>query len=152
MEDYAGAYWDRTKDVKVLLGEKGPREVAAFHLGGIAVECRVKALLACYHGITEWAQPSKRAKDPRRKQPINNPGHDLFGAIRHMASLHKRAKTDPLFLKHLGRILHPTGATATGFIAIRYSSREVPPAELAEWKQSFSYVCGWLRKNEEVLS
>ena len=44
MEDYAGAFAARHLDVEALLSSEPMRSTAAVHIGGIAVECQIKAL------------------------------------------------------------------------------------------------------------
>ncbi|CAK8719001.1 MAG: hypothetical protein D3917_01855 [Candidatus Electrothrix sp. AX5] len=147
MEDYHGAFRARKQDAVALLPLQG-HNVAAFHLGGIAVECRLKALLLLYHRIQDWDRPSQRRKDAMFNQEVKNPGHSLMTALKRMPFLYKRAKLDHNFLKHLQKIIHPFGATSADYISIRY----LPQATLRQndWQQSFDYVCGWLKKNEGV--
>jgi hypothetical protein len=151
MEDYQGAADARLSDVDALLSAASVRCVAASHLGGAAVECRLKALVARYHRISEWGGKSSRAKDRRNNQPIPNPGHSLSTAIRSMSDVYDRAKLDKDFLQHLGRVMHPAGATMTDFIALRYRGAQLPAATLTDWKISFKYVVGWLKKNEVII-
>jgi len=101
MEDYAGAHEARSKDVEALLAVQPPRATAAAHLGGIAVECRLRALVVHYHRLTNWNDLSGRAKDPKSKQPIARPGHGLLNALQTMDAIYRRAKADSLLLIHL---------------------------------------------------
>lgn len=55
MEDYERAYKNRLLDIDALLAANVPRITAATHLGGVAIECRLKALVITYHSIKEWA-------------------------------------------------------------------------------------------------
>lgn len=48
MEDFTGAYLARKNDISVLPKNQN-HAIAIFHLGGIAVECRLKSLLLDYH-------------------------------------------------------------------------------------------------------
>ncbi len=48
MEDFAGAYLARKNDIFALPRDQN-HTIAIFHLGGIAVECRLKSLLLDYH-------------------------------------------------------------------------------------------------------
>lgn len=149
MEDYAGAESARLKDIQVL--ETAQRTTFLLHAGGVAIECQLKALVAQYHQITEWSEPGRRKKDPRHGQPIPNPGHGLLSALRMMDSLHRLAKTDPLFLQHLDKIMHPFGSTGESFIEVRYYADVNAPASTKDWKDSFKYVRGWLEKNRRSL-
>lgn len=151
MEDYQSAANARLSDVDALLAASTIRCVAASHLGGAAVECRLKALAARYHRIAEWGDRSARPKDQRTNQPITNPGHSLASAIRAMPDVYDRAKLDRDFLQHLGRVMHPIGATTTDFIALRYRGADLPAGTLADWRESFRYVVGWLKKNEAIV-
>ena len=90
MEDYAGAYRSRLSDVDVLLTAQNRRSVAAAHLGGISVECRIKALLIGYHKLAEWNQPSRRLRDPKTGQPIPCPEHGLISGLRLMNDMYKK--------------------------------------------------------------
>jgi hypothetical protein len=151
MENYAGAHESRLSDVDALLASPNQRATAAAHLGGVAVECRLKALVVRYHKIAAWDEPSGRTKDPQYKQPISRPGHGLISAIKIMSDLYKKALADRLFLGHLDRVMHPTGATMVDFIELRYSADDLDRATMADWRRSLDYVLGWLKKNEVVL-
>lgn len=148
MEDYAGACESRLSDVTTLLERDPPRSVAAAHLGGIAIECRIKALILDYHNISHWDDPSRRPKDPMRKQPVARPGHSLIAALRQMNDLYRKALADRFFIEHLDRLTHPAGATGLDFIDLRYRADELGEETLRDWRRSLAYVHGWLEKNE----
>lgn len=148
MEDYEQASASRRTDVETLLDSAVPRTTAAVHLGGVAIECKLKALIAKYHEIGSWDENSRRKKDPRIGQPISRPGHGLISAIRLMDVVYRKAKADPLFLTHLSRVMHPAGATTLDFIELRYVAAELEQNAIREWRQSFVYVLSWLMKNE----
>lgn len=150
MEDYAAACASRVSDVDTLLSAPDRRTTAAAHLGGIAVECQVKALILTYHGLTAWGELSRRPNGPR--EPILRPGHSLIAGIKLMNVVYRKAKADHVFLTHLDRVMHPKGATDADFIGLRYSAEERSETAMREWRRSFDYVLGWLRKNEGKLS
>lgn len=151
MEDYHGAFGIRFEDVRALLSVQPPRCVAAAHLGGAAIECRLKGMLRKYHRINEWNEVGARPKDPLLRQAISNPGHGLVAALKSMSELYKRAKADQNLLQHLARVLYPLGSTTQDFISMRYSSSALTAVELASWRRSFDYVLGWLKKNEGII-
>ena len=146
MDDYTGAYIARKSDVSVLPKHHA---IAIFHLGGIAVECRLKSLLLLYHQINNWGDKSCRAKDSMRNHPITNPSHGLSTALRQMSDFNKRAKLDKQFLMHLQNVIYPLGSTAVDYISLRYIPQTTQPQE--DWQKSFDYVCGWLEKNERTI-
>ncbi|MCW6037502.1 hypothetical protein K4A83_14640 [Spirulina subsalsa FACHB-351] len=146
MEDFASVCLARKKDAEALL-ELENHNIAALHLGGISVECRLKSLLASYHSISEWDEKSRRKKDSMFTQQIRNPGHSLITALRHMPELYQLAKSDKQLLKHLNCLIYPLGATSVDYISLRYVA-QASPIQRDEWKKSFDYVYGWLEKNE----
>jgi hypothetical protein len=150
MENYETASAARRIDADLLLAGQTPRAIAAVHLGGVAVECKLKALVAKYHNISEWDEDSRRPKDPRSGQSIPRPGHGLLAAIRLMDTLYRKAKTDPRFLNHLSRVMHPAGATSLDFIDLRYVGSDLDANALNDWRESFRYVLSWLAKNEGI--
>jgi hypothetical protein len=145
MEDFAGAYLARKKDAEALMMLKD-HNIAALHLGGISIECRLKSLLASYHRISEWKEKSCREKDCMFNQQIKNPGHSLITALRHMPELFNLAKSNQEFLTHLNSLVYPL-ATSVDYISLRYVA-QASPIQRDEWKKSFDYVYGWLEKNE----
>ena len=151
MENYEKAHECRLLDIDVLLAGQNQRGTAAAHLGGTAVECRLKTLVLKYHQISAWNEQSKRRKDSKFGMPIPRTGHGLIGAVRLMQDLYAKAKADPLFLKHLNNVTYPAGQTDTDFIALRYSARNLEGASLQQWHNSLKYVLGWLNKNEAFL-
>ncbi|PRH10338.1 hypothetical protein C6T61_07910 [Burkholderia multivorans] len=148
MEDYENASTARRADVEILLRGDAPRAIAAVHLGGVSVECKLKSLVAKYHDIASWDDNSRRKKDPRLGQPISRPGHGLLAAIKLMDTIYRKAKSDPMLLNHLNRVMHPSGATSLDFIELRYVASELDKNSLNDWRQSFHYVMSWLAKNE----
>jgi len=151
MENYEEAHECRLLDIEVLLAGQNQRGTAAAHLGGTAVECRLKALVLTYHKISTWDEPSKRRKDSRYGIPIHRTGHGLIEAVRLMQGLFNKAKADHLFIKHLNNVTYPAGQNNTDFIALRYSAQNLESASLQQWHISLKYVLGWLKKNEALL-
>ncbi|SJM94295.1 hypothetical protein [Crenothrix polyspora] len=149
MEDYSGAYSARKNDVFELSRLQTDHTIAIFHLGGIAVECRLKSLLFFYHGISEWKHKSLRKKDSMFDQVIINPKHDLTKAIERMPDLYSKAITDAQFIKHLKNVIFPLGSVNPDYINLRYIPHTIQSKE--HWQQSFDYVCGWLEKNEKTI-
>ena len=148
MEDFAGAYLARKKDIFALPNDQN-HTIAIFHLGGIAVECRLKSLLLDYHKINKFAEISNRPKDPMYNQLVINPGHGLSIAVKRMSDFYKKAKSDSQLLKHLQTILYPLGSTEVDYISLRYIPQTTQSQE--DWQKSFDYVCGWLEKNEKTI-
>lgn len=148
MDDYAGAYLARKNDISAL--PKDPKHtIAIFHLGGIALECRLKAHLIHYHRINQWDDLSRRNKDAMFNQAISNPGHSLLSALRRMPDFYQRARLDKQLLEHLQHLIYPLGPTNIDYISLRY----IPQTNQsqADWQKSFDYVCGWLEKNGKNL-
>ncbi|MFZ9738100.1 MAG: hypothetical protein ACO3EZ_08845 [Prochlorotrichaceae cyanobacterium] len=147
MEDFTGAYIERRQDTEILYEKQ---RIVALHLGGVAIECRLKSLLSAYHQISDWDEKSQRQKCSMFNQHINNPGHSLMTAMRHMPDLWRRAKSNAEFLKHLNHIIYPLGATSIDYINLRYVSQIISKEQSEKWKKSFDYVCAWLEKNKGV--
>lgn len=148
MEDFAGAYLARKNDISAF-PKNQQHTIAIFHLGGIAIECRLKSLLLLYHRISKFDEKSSRTKDSMWNQPIANPSHGLLTALRRMSDFDKRAKLDKQFLTHLQNIIHPLGSTVIDYISLRYIPQTTQSQE--DWQKSFNYVCGWLEKNEKTI-
>lgn len=148
MEDYAGACAARHLDVEALLSSEPKRPTAAAHIGGIAVECQIKALVLSYHGIGAWSEQGRRARDAHYGRPVERPGHHLVSSVKLMARLYEKARADPLFIKHLDKVMHPAGSRDADFIALRYAANDLDGNTLDAWRRSLNYVSGWLKKNE----
>lgn len=149
MEDFTGAYIERKRDTFALLALQPNHSIAIFHLGGIAIECRLKAFMILYHKLHEWKHKSRRQDDILFDKPIKNPNHRLMDAIKDMPTLYDKAITDDNFLQHLNKIIYPLGASEPNYISLRYSSKTEQP--LDDWQQSFHYVCGWLDQNMRYI-
>jgi len=149
MEDFTGAYIHRKKDALALLTLNANHGIAIFHLGGVAIECRLKALLIMYHQIQGWKQNSRRTGDSLYGLPIKNPSHKLMEALKNMPTLYDKAMSDSVFLNHFSKIIHPLGSSSPDYITLRYS----PKTELStdNWQQSFNHVLGWLDQNQRSI-
>ena len=136
-EDYTGAYQARKNDIFALLTLQSNHKIAIFHLGGIAIECKLKAFLLTYHQIDNWNEKSYRTT---KGSMINNPKHSLMIAIKHMPKIFDKAKKDRQFMESLTHIINPLGASEINYIDIRYYPE--PEELIADWKKSFDYVDG----------
>ncbi len=150
MEDYSSACIARYLDVDALIASEPPRSTAAVHIGGIAVECQIKAQILVYHRISKWTQLGQRPKESYYGRPVDRPGHHLLSAVKVMGRVYERARADPLFIKHLDRLMHPVGSRNADFIDLRYAGSDIAQNSLDDWRQSLKYVDGWLRKNEAL--
>ncbi len=148
MEDFAGAYLARKNDISAL-PKNQKHTIAIFHLGGIAVECRLKSLLLDYHKINNFSENSNRSKDSMYNQPVVNPSHGLLTALKRMPDFYKKAKSDYRLLTHLQVILYPLCSTEVDYISLRYIPHATQSQE--DWQKSFDYVCGWLEKNGKTI-
>lgn len=148
MEDYTGACEARYLDVEALLCFEPMRSTAAIHIGGIAVECQIKALVLVYHGIGAWNEQGRRARDAHYGRSVARPGHSLVSSVKLMARLYEKAKADPLFIKHLDQLMHPAGSRDADFIDMRYAANDLDGVNMDAWRKSLNYVRGWLKKNE----
>jgi hypothetical protein len=148
MEDFAGAYLARKSDITAL-PKNQKHTIAIFHLGGIAVECRLKSLLLDYHKINNFSENSNRPKDSMYNQPVVNPSHGLLTALKRMPDFYKKAKSDYQLLTHLQTILYPLCSTEVDYISLRYIPQTTQSQE--DWQKSFDYVCGWLEKNGKTI-
>jgi hypothetical protein len=148
MEDFAGAYLARKSDIFALPRNQN-HTIAIFHLGGVAVECQLKAMLLVYHKITDWKDPSRRATDLFFGQPIKNPSHDLLRAIQDMPGLYNAAILDSQFLTHLEKIKRPLGSTNPDYVSLRYIPETTE--SLSNWQNSFNYIYQWLHKNKHII-
>lgn len=151
MEDYAGACTARNLDLEALLVATPQRTTIAVHLGGVAVECQLKAFLLAYHKISAWGQNGRRPKESFHGSPVPRPGHHLLSSVKMMNKVYERARSDRLFLMHLDRVMHPAGARDADFIDLRYFSDDLAGSALADWRTSLRYVSGWLTKNQATI-
>lgn len=78
MEDYSSAAEDRLADFNVLSNEK--RKVCAIHIGGVYIECLLKAMLCCMNNVTAGSTVKKWRVNGVE---VNRPSHILtVGTIR----------------------------------------------------------------------
>ncbi|NOS88052.1 MAG: hypothetical protein HOP34_05835 [Methylococcaceae bacterium] len=154
MEDFTGAYLARKNDIFALPRNQN-HAVAIFHLGGIAIECRLKAMLLKYHRITKLgfkvsdSEKSKRIGDAMYDNPILNPGHNLLKAIEDMPVLNAAALSDSYFFGHLENIRRPLGLSNPDYINLRY----IPDTQqaISAWQDSFNYINQWLQQNNRII-
>ena len=148
MEDFEGAYLARKNDIFALPRNQN-HTIAIFHLGGVAVECQLKAMLLVYHKISDWNNQSHRVRDSLFGKPIKNPKHDLRKALSDMSDLYNVALADGQFLAHLEKIIRPLGSSNPDYISLRYIPQTTE--SLSDWHNSFNYICLWLQKNKRTI-
>lgn len=134
MEDYHGAFEQRSRDTEILIASD--RKTAAMHWGGITVEALLKAIIVSYHNITEWKSDSH---DPGHS--ITNPKHDLLGAVKRVNKLKTRLESVPGMLEMLHRVQDPDGF----FVDLRYASSEPENDRYNRWLESYRRLVHWLQ-------
>lgn len=135
-----------------MLLHENERKIAAMHIGGIMIECRLKSFLLLYHRIGKFGERSKRRRDRNFNSEIPNPKHALTGALRKMSDLWTRAKRDPRFILSLDSIGQPLESAQVDYISLRYQQELPSVAAYTKWYKSWRYVDGWLRRNLSVVA
>jgi hypothetical protein len=145
MEDFRAAFYQRDKDVEVL--HEKQRRVAAMHMGGVAVECLLKAMICAVlpdndQGEKEWYDKEER-NNPGHT--ISNPGHRYMKAL----SLHNHLYTYIVkrrrhVLQWLAKVEYPEHH----FIDIRYVSKEADDKKYKSWYDAYHKLVEWLLKQE----
>jgi hypothetical protein len=142
MEDYKGAFHDRLADTKVLMEATPSRKNAALHMGGVTIECQLKALIVSVHRIANW-QTSTNGET----HGITNPGHELSAAIKRIAKLHTRVTSSPEVVKWLSDVQ----SLGMSYIDRRYCSVDLSPPEYQRWRTAYSSLLRWLQKQSTQL-
>ena len=74
MEDYEKAAESRLNDWNALCDKN--RKVGIIHMGGIYIECLLKAIICCKHTVALGSKPSKWKVDGLPDE-VTRPSHDL---------------------------------------------------------------------------
>ncbi len=141
MEDFQAAFNERHRDVIALHEKK--RLIASMHMGGIAVECLLKAKL--YEELHPNTKGYKEWYDKEKKIPVGhticNPGHSLVSALRSNNRLYQRVSPNHLYvLLWLHKIENPE----CHFIDMRYIGKEPDESKYTSWYDAYRKLVGWL--------
>lgn len=145
MEDYSSAATDRLADFDVL--SKKRRKVCAIHIGGVYIECLLKAMLCCANNVTEVENRSNRWII--NEVEIYRPSHSLTtGPLRdYLPSIYEDMPED--VLHSLEYIAYPNDID---YISYRYvSSATVSDEEYDEWYCNFINVFDYLQEKKREL-
>ncbi|HWS82871.1 MAG TPA: hypothetical protein VN207_01280 [Ktedonobacteraceae bacterium] len=145
MEDFQAAFFQRHKDVETL--HEKQRCIASMHIGGVAVECLLKAMLCTTlpknsKGVKEWYDKEKRNN---AGHTISNPGHNYKQALRSHNRLYNRImRESPYVLQWLEKIENPE----CHFIDMRYTGKDPDNRKYEAWYDAYCKVVGWLLKQK----
>jgi hypothetical protein len=140
MEDFQAAFFQRHQDVEVLHDKQ--RLIASMHMGGIAVECLLKAMLCATlprnaSGEREWNTGSNNPG-----HTVYNPGHSYIRALRSHNRLYNRVMSgNQHILQWLERIENPE----CHFIDMRYIGKEPDDVRYRSWYDAYRRLIGWLQ-------
>ncbi|MBD2161634.1 hypothetical protein H6F46_13120 [Limnothrix sp. FACHB-1083] len=137
-EDYASAFLERAQDQAVLA--KADRRIAAMHMGGIVIECRLKSLI--FRGFPS-AMHVWKTDDHDPGHNITNPGHHLLNTLKCCPKLYTKAKKSRDVLRWLATVQDPCG----DFISLRYACHEVSDEDYSRWLTAYRNLKGWIQKN-----
>jgi hypothetical protein len=104
MEDFQSAYGERDKDTRVL--HDSDRKIAAMHLGGVTVECLLKALIL---STVPKAQRMWKTADCDPGHTFANPGHSFKAALKQNNSLNHRVSQNSKVKNWIKIVESPNG-------------------------------------------
>ena len=139
MEDFQAAFFERHRDVQALHDKQGL--IASMHMGGVAIECLLKAMLCA-------TLPSNAAGEKEWKTESNNPGHTIYNpghsyrlALRSHNRLYNRVMRDHLYvLQWLWKVENPE----CHFIDMRYVGNEPDEKKYKSWYDAYCKLVRWL--------
>lgn len=145
MEDFQAAFLQRDQDVETL--HEKQRYILSMHIGGVAVECLLKAKLCAIlptstcTGEKEWYD-SENGKNVGHT--IRNPGHIYRQALRSHQRLHDRVKGNPYVWQWLEKVENPE----CHFIDMRYVGKEPDKKKYESWYDAYRKLVRWLLKQK----
>jgi hypothetical protein len=124
-------------DVRALL--RADRRIAAWHFGGMGIECFIKLGIVHSNGLTHWKDTLHPASPP-------NPKHSLFQAVVLLPStIQTVLNADPQFATNLSILQQPPGA-GHQYPSLRYSGHNPTDSDHEQWKTAYRYVMNTLRR------
>ncbi|HYO51286.1 hypothetical protein [Archangium sp.] len=137
VDDYDGARFPRLRDVHSL-NEAG-RYIGAWHLGGMALECLIKAGIVHSLGLTHW-------RDDTHPTNPRNPKHILMDGIKELPTQIQLALlSDPSFITDLATVQTPPGPNFA-YVALRYCGQSPTDADHQKWLAAYRRVLRAIHK------
>jgi hypothetical protein len=143
MEDYQSAFQEREIDTQALC--EANRKVAAMHLGGITVECLLKAMIMA--SLPKSASQVWKTDSDDPGHTLTNPGHSYNEALKRHNRLRSRIDKFPA----VKIWLQNTECPNQHFIEMRYSGSEPDEESYKRWLDSYKSLVGWLEKQATQL-
>lgn len=177
IEDFQSAYEERLKTFFYLMKQDkdndndNDNKIMIMHLGGIIIECYLKALIVEKNKITKrighdiWSNEQqvseidsnhqiKRSKIIDSNLGIKNPGHDIINAYKQLDEIKDLISSNEDLTKKFEYIQNPLKKENTNFIDLRYSIKSDfndISQEFNEWKNSFKEIYNWLNRNRNII-
>ena len=144
IEDYASAFVERAQDQAVLA--KVDRRIAAMHMGGIVIECRLKALILGHFPENQryWRPGRKSKHKPSQHCNISNPGHNLEEALNKLEELGVIPSPSRQIRDALTAIQNPLPGYP--FIDLRYYSGSLEASDYERWKGNYQTLKTWFNR------
>jgi hypothetical protein len=136
MEDFQSAFGERNQDTTVL--HDSDRKIAAMHLGGVTVECLLKALIL---STVPKSQRMWKNDDCDPGHTFTNPGHSFEDALKRNNALRHRVSQNSTVKNWIKIVQSPNGEH---FIDMRYSSNVPHDKDYKEWWFAYSSLLKWL--------
>jgi hypothetical protein len=136
MEDFQSAYVERDKDTRVL--HDSERKIAAMHLGGVTVECLLKALIL---STVPKAQRTWKTDDHDPGHTVTNPGHSFEAALKRNNTLRHRVSQNSTVKNWIKIVESPN---SQHFIDMRYSTNVPHDKDYKEWWYAYESLRNWL--------
>ncbi|RFP62955.1 MAG: hypothetical protein BJG00_001970 [Limnothrix sp. CACIAM 69d] len=151
IEDYESAHLERAIDQSIL--DKGDRRIASMHMGGIAIECRLKALILGHfpEKQRDWKPNPKSKHQHSHHCNIFNPGHDLHQALNELDKLGVVKAPDENnenIQDALATIQNPLPGYS--FINLRYYGGSLEALDYEGWETQYQIFKTWL--DQQLLS
>lgn len=155
-ENYHKAYLERLADKESL--EHADRRVGTMHLGGVVIECLIKAMRVETDHVADWHIPNESCPACRalirqgnlQKHGIKNPGHQLMLAIKDWHRLWHRLMSVP-HRQDLINWITLLEDPSVHFIDLRYEHYQPNDGEFNQWCQAFNRFHGWLLQQNQQL-
>jgi hypothetical protein len=155
MEDYRKAYKERLADKQKL--EEADRRVAAMHIGGIVIECHLKAMRVKANSVTDWHIPEEKCSSCKatvhpgfpQKHGIVNPGHRLFFAIQSWPKLWQQLSQMKQERDKIIGWINLLEKPSCNYIDLRYTHETPTDQEFQAWHEAFKRVEAWLRVQDK---